>query len=320
MTLRICVRTLSCAGLLSLAGCQVAPADRINAALPPGDEIAAAQEAMFAAARAQKMDASALDAELRDRMDKRALRCAAGYVPGVFDGNDQIREKLIDTACFADADARLLEWLQDRRSAMLGEPRMAPPVVGPARAVTAPRVVVERESATGTPRGPAASAPRIDAPAAPASPRSYETTHFADQTPPGQIDVPSDARVVAIGVYEAADGVHSFAGPRQAGTVNVFVATGTRPIVLVLSSYEPVNWHLQLQDGAQVSHVLLSGYHASQVSGAPAARIENIGTQYAYQRGSPQFESLDGLVRQSTGKRIDSFQGAYSGASFRLNP
>ena len=142
----------------------------------------------------------------------------------------------------------------------------------------------------------------------------------ADQAPAGQIDIPPDAKVLAVGIYEAADGVHSFRGPRKAGTVQVFVMKSAHPIVLVLSSYEPVTWSLQLQNGAKVSHVLLSGYHASQVYGAPDAHIESIGTQHAYRRGSPEFETLDGLVRQFTGKRIGSFQGAYSGTSFSLNP
>ena len=66
--------------------------------------------------------------------------------------------------------------------------------------------------------------------------------------------------------------MHSFRGPRKAGTVQVFVMKSAHPIVLVLSSYEPVTWSLQLQNGAKVSHVLLSGYHASQVYGAPDAQ------------------------------------------------
>ena len=331
MTLRFVVRALSCAGLISLAGCQFGAADRINAALPPGPEVTIAREALFTGARMRKIDASALDAALRVRMEKRALDCAKGYTPGVFDGNDQIREKLTDRACFANADAQLRDWMLERYTGMFGVP---PNELRPSRVASAPRVRIEPERATGAPMvaPPPAPAPTIGVNAVPSTPRPVAATPPSDidasaspappspeTAPAGQIDVPTDARVLAIGIYEAADGVHSFNGPRKAGTVQVFVMKSARPIVLVLSSYEPVNWNLQLQDGAKVSHVLLSGYHASQVFGAREASIESIGTQYAYQRGSVQFETLDGLVRQFTGKRIGSFQGAYSGGSFTLN-
>ena len=90
-----------------------------------------AREALFTGARMRKIDASALDAELRDRMEKRALDCAKGYTPGVFDGNDQIREKLTDRACFANADAQLRDWLLERYTAMFGGP-----AIGTARIAT----------------------------------------------------------------------------------------------------------------------------------------------------------------------------------------
>jgi hypothetical protein len=372
---------LSCAGLLSLAGCHVSPADRINAALPPGPEVALARDALFTGARTQKVDAAALVAELRERMERRALDCAKGYTPGVFDGNDQIREKLTDRACFAKADVALRDWLLERYTAMFGGPAMALRDPRPARVADAPRVDVEREAATVAPLAPSPdNDPMIGVNAVPSDPRPeaakptadigptrrelIERTirendvspemaeHMrkwaddvdrksqpsapppkpvqtltpttsalpADQTLAGQIDVAPDARVLAVGIYEAADGEHSFRGPRKAGTVQVFVMKSEHPIVLVLSSYEPVTWSVQLQNGAKVSHVLLSGYHASQVYGVPGAHIESIGTQHAYRRGSPEFQTLDGLVRQFTGKRIGSFQGAYSGTSFSLNP
>ncbi|MUV14966.1 hypothetical protein [Noviluteimonas gilva] len=178
MTLRSIVRTLSCAGLLSLAGCNVAPADRINAALPPAPHVTAAQKAMFDAARAQKMDAVALDAQLRDRMERRALDCAAGYTPGVFDGNDQIRAKLTDVACFAKADAQLFEWLEERRGAMLGEPRVAPREVQPVQAAPAPRVVVETERMP--PAQIAAPMGEIGVNAVPSDPRPEVATPTVD--------------------------------------------------------------------------------------------------------------------------------------------
>lgn len=132
------------------------------------------------------------------------------------------------------------------------------------------------------------------------------------------LQVPANADVRAVGVYEAADGSHGAGKARKPGSVRVFVSRSKRPIVLVLSSYEPVNWVLQLQDGAKVSNILLSSYHGSQAFGANGARIDSIGTQYAYKRGSSEFDALDAQVERLTSKRIGSFQGAYSGTSFSL--
>jgi hypothetical protein len=153
-----------------------------------------------------------------------------------------------------------------------------------------------------------AAAPRFTPPPAPA-PRS---------TPGGILRIPSNADVRAVGVYEAADGSHGVGQASKSGTVRVFVSRSSRPIVLVLSSYEPVNWVLQLQDGAKVSNILLSSYNSSQAFGASGARIDSIGTQCAYKRGSSEFQALDAQVERFTGKRIGSFQGAYSGTSFSL--
>lgn len=152
----------------------------------------------------------------------------------------------------------------------------------------------------------AKSAPRV-APAASPSPNAG-----------GVLRVPADADVRAVGVYESAEGSHGIGKARTPGAVRVFVARSKRPVVLVLSSYEPVNWVLQLQDGAKVSNVLLSSYYGSQAYGAVGARIDSIGTQHAYKRGSPDFDALDAQVQRFTGKRIGSFQGAYSGTSFSL--
>ncbi|XP_066288344.1 uncharacterized protein [Branchiostoma lanceolatum] len=48
--------------------------------------------------------------------------------------------------------------------------------------------------------------------------------------------------------------------------MNVYVTSGkvSKPLVLVLSSYEPVNWVLHLPEGVEVHQVLLIAYHIDQ--------------------------------------------------------
>jgi hypothetical protein len=134
---------------------------------------------------------------------------------------------------------------------------------------------------------------------------------------PGPVaDLGKSARVEAIGVYESSDGVHGVGIARKAGTVQVRVRKSAKPLILSLSSYEPVRWVLTLEPGAELAAVLTSGFHTSEVLGAPNVRAYAIGRYYAYKRGSNEFASLDREVRCWTGKSVDVFQGSYSGESF----
>jgi len=118
---------LACSLVLSLSGCLGSNADRINAALPPGMEFLTAKDKLLAAAKAQAVDAKAIEAELDTRMAQRATGCAGAFKPGLFDDDDAIREKLADKDCFAKADAGLVEWLGLRRVALaLDAPPLRP--------------------------------------------------------------------------------------------------------------------------------------------------------------------------------------------------
>lgn len=128
----------------------------------------------------------------------------------------------------------------------------------------------------------------------------------------------ANAIIETVGVYEGEGAVHGAGNPvRTPGTVRVMVKKG-RPVILVLSSYEPVNWVIQPEPGAQVAAVLHGGYHPSQVYGAGKARTIELGRVYAYQRRADGFPQLDAEVRQRLGKGITRFQGTYRGSLFRV--
>ncbi len=126
------------------------------------------------------------------------------------------------------------------------------------------------------------------------------------------------ADIEAVGVYEGAGAVH---GPgssaRKRGTVQVRVKRG-RPVILVLTSYEPVNWIVNPEPGAVVLAVLRGGYYSSQVQGAGNARITDLGRLYAYKRGDAAHAQLDAEVKRLSGKPIDRFQGTYRGQAFEV--
>jgi hypothetical protein len=127
-----------------------------------------------------------------------------------------------------------------------------------------------------------------------------------------------NARIESIGVYQGPKGTSRSAPGRNTGTVEVSVRRSSMPIVLVLSSYEPVQWNLKLEPGAKLNAVLLSGYHQSHVVGAGSARTLVMNGSFAYQLGSAGYNRLNQEVLRWTGKTIDVFQGRYEGSSFSV--
>jgi hypothetical protein len=127
--------------------------------------------------------------------------------------------------------------------------------------------------------------------------------------------VARDARVEAVCVYEAV-AVRAPYAPEPAEPVRVVVRAAQRPVVLVLSSHQTVQWQVTLERGARLSAVLLSGYGESTVSGAGDAMVTSIGGFYAFKRGSAEFKHLEKEVRRCTGRDIERFQSEYAGHRF----
>lgn len=141
---------------------------------------------------------------------------------------------------------------------------------------------------------------------------------------PGLEDVPSDAQVHIVGVYEGKAPKPGDAPatarpePHPARDVRVLVRNTGRPIVLALASYEPVRWTV-VSAGARISAVLLSGYHPSTVSGTGNATLLRIGSEYAYRPDSDEYLRLRQAISRYTGTReIRSFQGLYTGSEFNV--
>lgn len=127
-----------------------------------------------------------------------------------------------------------------------------------------------------------------------------------------------NAQIESVGVYQGPRSGPLTADGRHMGAVEVNIRRSSKPIVLVLSAYEPVQWKLKLAPGAQLRTVLVSGYYPSQVTGAGGARTVVIGSDYAYKLGSAEYNRLNQQVMMWTGRTIDVFQGLYEGASFSV--
>lgn len=126
------------------------------------------------------------------------------------------------------------------------------------------------------------------------------------------------AQIEGVGVYQGGVGESRTNDGRKMGYVEVRLHRSAKPVVLVLSSYEPVKWKLIPESGARLAAVLVSGYHSSQVVGAGAARVVMTGSVYAYKLGSPEYNVLNREIVKWTGKSIDIFQGRYEGSAFSV--
>jgi hypothetical protein len=145
---------------------------------------------------------------------------------------------------------------------------------------------------------------------------SAVTTMVVGAAPPLAAFV-DGADIEAIGVYEG-NNAKDPQRQRVVGDVSIHVVWTARPLVLVLAAYEAVQWKLELEPGARLVAVLLSGYGQSTVSGAGNARVLVIGEKSAYQAPSTEFTALHAEVVKQTGQRIGVFQGRYAGGSYSV--
>lgn len=146
-------------------------------------------------------------------------------------------------------------------------------------------------------------------------PSAYSSQTFAQSKPEwADADSIKDASIQAVGIYQG----KTVGGSKNRPYIQIRVRPSSKPIVLVLSSYSAVRWIVTPERGARISTVLVSGYESSDVIGAGQARILRLGSDYAYERSSPQYQKLDDKVYRFLGRRIGTFQGLYEGENFSV--
>ena len=130
-----------------------------------------------------------------------------------------------------------------------------------------------------------------------------------------------------IGIYESRSD-HGYNYHPQ-GEVAVKIYPGQKPMILVLSSYEPQKWVLT---GAvdQVRKVILNGYHDQAVTGIDPAKVTEqsyLGTGKAYYSkflygftpSTAQSAAFIDFVESDQGTPVASAQGLYMGVAFGIN-
>ena len=123
-----------------------------------------------------------------------------------------------------------------------------------------------------------------------------------------------DAQRESVSVYEAIIDRASGRGD----PVRVRVQPAWRPLVLVLSSHQAVEWQIEAAPGADLRAVLLAGSGESQVSGVPRIPVSSLGGFYAFKWGSLEFRHLEREVLRCTGCAIEHFHGTYADEHFDI--
>ncbi len=104
----------------------------------------------------------------------------------------------------------------------------------------------------------------------------------------------------------------------RASTVQVSIQARHRPLILVLSSYSGVEWHLSVKPDAHLAAVLITGPHGSSIQGQGDVPVVVIGSIYSYVAGSPSYGALQNEVYTSTGKRMSLFQCGMRATQFTV--
>jgi hypothetical protein len=162
-----------------------------------------------------------------------------------------------------------------------------------------------------------AAAPAAEAPAAAPATEMYSATANAarrqemSNTLKRMLgDIPVNARVEGVGVYEAKDRISS--------GVNVIIKKSEQPIVLMLSAYEPVRWNLIKEPGANLAAVISTGYNLSQVQGAGSIKTVIKRGSYSYKQNGEGYHALNNEAILWAGKPFSKFQGDYWGTVFTV--
>lgn len=122
-----------------------------------------------------------------------------------------------------------------------------------------------------------------------------------------------------IGIYEGdyPNGtMHSY-GFHPDGRVDIEVKDNpeVKSYILVLTSYEPVNWYISKAEKANIEKIILSNYHPGKVYGVNGIPIVRMKLGYTYDELSSEFINK---IKEVTKFDTQSFQGSYKGKLFEI--
>jgi len=198
----------------------------------------------------------------------------------------------------------------------------------------------------------AASVPQAAAPAPAFAPQpSARVVQIYGPTPPPPIASPpprkvatrappypaGDAELHLVSIYEGVLPGSAKRGFQEhpEGIANIVLGKTAKPVMLMLVSYEPVQWRIAVESGGKLARVLAIGMYDQRVTIVGASGVEVIsrkgdlffsagidpgGNWFPYEpRGNRALEAAE-MVQAITGRNPTTFQGRYTGhGAFTIN-
>jgi hypothetical protein len=130
-----------------------------------------------------------------------------------------------------------------------------------------------------------------------------------------------------VGVYEGVAAKE--AGPHATGVADVRLTRRGAPVILALSSYEPVVWRITLDPGVELERVVVAGYYRQRVEGIGTIPVEITTWQddrrtpfFTYRKDSAEYVRAHRALRGMTGIGVTTFQGRYTAPArgFEVGP
>jgi hypothetical protein len=143
-------------------------------------------------------------------------------------------------------------------------------------------------------------------------------------------ELPKDCVVHAVGTYAGTtrvDGVELDRSGHQVMQAEVVVNLPDRPVVLVLTAYDPTVWRVGRTARTRLVGVVVSGYHGQALVGidkqTPHAisSYEKKGGPFRYflaYEASPRLLAMNDAVKQLVGREIDHFENKPVGGVFHV--
>jgi beta-lactamase regulating signal transducer with metallopeptidase domain/predicted esterase len=127
---------------------------------------------------------------------------------------------------------------------------------------------------------------------------------------------PAEVEMHVIGVYMPKNGLG-----KDSGRVDVEIRPTAKPVVVVLTSYSSVDWHIKLADGARIKKAIVSGYFSQEIKGLPPD-VPVVNQSYFPEDGSrrkqgwfwasewntPQWREMVRRLNNMTGLPVAAFQ------------
>lgn len=125
-----------------------------------------------------------------------------------------------------------------------------------------------------------------------------------------------------IGVYEGSypsGSRHSF-DHHPDSYIEVTIHAKSQPLIIVLSSYEPVVWKLLPDNGVKIKEIILSSYNPSKVVGIDSTiKVSRQPFGYSYKTTHSKSKLAVQVFKYTGLTEFESYQGSYKGEKFSIH-